>query len=247
MKMTDRNNQGYLEPAFLACAVVLACVGTAMLVADVRWQKEPMLLKKTLDNLDKAALAPFRVVAEEKIEDREVLKSLGTEDYIQWVLEDPCQPIGSGARAVMLFITYYRQPDRVPHVPEECYTGGGYQLMETEPIAFELGSGPPRESREVPGSYLEFKRSSHGADVMLAGFPVLYLFGVNGQYAGNRHQARMALNKNIFSPGSYFCKVELVFNKSVSAPSKAEAMATSERLLARVLPELETMHWPDWP
>lgn len=247
MKTTRRDDHGYLQPAFLICAAVLAFVGTAMLLADVRWQKEPLPLKKPLDALDKAALAPYRVVAERKIDNEEILKSLGTDDYIQWVLEDPCQPLGSGTSRVMLFVTYYRLPDRVPHIPEECYTGGGYQLLDTEPVTFELGPGPDGEPWEVPGSYLVFGRSGVAMDLMLAKFPVLYLFGVNGQYAGNRDRARMALNKNIFSPSSYFCKVELVFNQSISAPTKAEAVAAGERLLARVLPQLESVHWPDWP
>ncbi len=245
--MTCRDNQGYFQPAFLICVAILASVGTAMLVADVHWQKEPMPLKKPLDELDRAALSPFRVVGEQKIENKEILKSLGTEDYIQWVLEDPCQPISSGARRLMLFITYYRLPDRVPHVPEECYTGGGYQLLGTEPVTFEVPSGSNRELLEVPGSYLEFARTGTSVALTVPKFPVLYLFGVNGEFAGNRDRARITLNKNIFGSHSYFSKVELVFNQSISAPSKAEAVAVSEKLLAVLLPQLKTVHWPDWP
>jgi len=222
-------------------------VGTAMLVADVRWQKVPLPLRKRLDELDKAALAPFDVVGEQRIENEDIVRSLGTEDYIQWILEDPCQPVGSGARKVMLFVTYYRLPDRVPHVPEECYTGGGYQLLDTEAVTFRLSLGQDQDPLEIPGSYLVFGRSVAPMDLVAPKFPVLYLFQVNGAYAGDRDGARLALNKNIFGPSSYFCKVELVFNQSISAPTKAEAVAVSERLLALVLPQLTDVHWPDWP
>jgi hypothetical protein len=74
----------------------------------------------------------------------------------------------------------------------------------------------------------------------------LYFFKVNGQYAGSREEARIALNKNLFGKYSYFCKVELVFNVSSVAPSKEEAVAASEKLLAVILPILEQEHWPDW-
>ena len=77
-------------------------------------------------------------------------------------------------------------------------------------------------------------------------FPVLYLFRVNGEYAGSRDEARMALNKNIFRKHSYFCKVELVFNQSRVAPTKEEAVTAGERILAVLLPVLEQEHWPDW-
>ena len=156
-------------------------------------------------------------------------------------------PAGSSAGKVMLFVTYYRLPDRVPHVPEECYTGGGYQLLDTEAVTFRLSRGHGQDEWEIPGSYLVFGRSGVSTDLVAPKFPVLYLFRVNGEYAGSRDRARLTLNKNIFGPSSYFCKVELVFNQSISAPTKAEAVAVSERLLALVLPQLTTVHWPDWP
>jgi hypothetical protein len=145
----------------------------------------------------------------------------------------------------MLFVTYYALPDRVPHVPEECYTGGGYQRVATEAVRFRIdGQDGPRE---IPGRCLVF--SASGTNLMLAApqFPVLYFFRVNGDYAGHRDQARLALNRNIFSPYSYFCKVELVFNQAFATPAQADAVAAGERLLAVVVPLLERDHWPEWP
>jgi len=40
--------------------------------------------------------------------------------------------------------------------------------------------------------------------------------------------------------------VELVFNQAFAAPSKEQAVAAGEKLLAVVLPILEREHWPDW-
>jgi hypothetical protein len=247
MKTATKDNSGYFQPAFIICVAVLALFGAGMSIAQKKLglalKKEPLPLKRSLDLLDETALAPFRVVAKLKIENEEILKSLGTTDYIQWVLEDPCQPSESPVRRVMLFVTYYALPDRVPHVPEECYTGGGYQRVATEEVRFHL-AGDGKE-REIPGRYLVFGAKSMDLLFTAAQFPVLYLFRVNGQYAGSRDGARMALNRNIFSSYSYFSKVELVFNQSPSAPTKAEAVAAAEKLLNVILPQLARYHWPD--
>jgi hypothetical protein len=235
------------QPAFLICTAVLALACAGMSVARQKLglylQKEPLPLKKPLDRLDEAALAPYTVVAKLKIENEEVLRSLGTEDYIQWVVEDPCQPTESPVHRIMLFVTYYGLPDRVPHVPEECYTGGGYRRLDTEPVALRIGS--PGEPRDVPGRYLVFEGSP---GVLLSGsprFPVLYLFRVSGEYAGSRDAARIALNRNIFGKHAYFCKVELVFNQALTAPTRAATVSAGERFLTIVLPLLERDHWPD--
>ncbi len=245
-RMSDTPD-GYLQPAFLICTAVLALACAGMSVARQKLglylTKEPLLLRKPLDALDEAALAPYTVVAKLKIQNDDVLRSLGTEDYIQWVLEDPCQPGQSPVRRVMLFVTYYRLPDRVPHVPEECYTGGGYRRLDTEPVALRIGSVD--EPRDISGRYLVFESSAGALLSGAARFPVLYLFRVSGEYAGSRDAARMALNRNIFSRHAYFCKVELVFNQAFTAPTRAATVSAGERLLRIVLPLLERDHWPD--
>jgi len=249
MSATHRDNSGYFQPAFVICAVVLALVGAGMSVAEKKLglflKKQPLPLKRSLSEMKVAALAPYEVVAKQQIQNEEILSSLGTTDYIQWVLEDPCQPVESSVRRVMLFVTYYALPDRVPHVPEECYTGGGYQRVATEDVRFRIDG--PNRPREIPGRCLVF--SASGTNLILAAprFPVLYCFRINGEYAGNRDQARLALNRNIFNPTSYFCKVELVFNQTFATVAQADAVAAGERLLAVVLPLLERDHWPDWP
>jgi len=233
----------YLQPAFLICALVLAVAAAGMSVATKKLglylKKEPLPLKKSLEMLDESELAPYEVVARHTIENEDVLKSLGTEDYIQWVLEDPREPIDSAVRRVLVFITYYAQPDRVPHVPEECYTGSGYQRLAASGV--NLTAGP----RTVPARYLLFDRTSGEISAAPQQFPVIYLFCVNGEYAGSRDEARIALNKNIFSRHSYFCKVELAFSQSRAIATKADAAAASERLLSVLLPALERDHWPD--
>lgn len=247
MHERQHNLAAYRQPAFLTCAVVLALAGVGMSLATRQLgpylQKEPLPLRRPLDALEEGRLTPYRVLAKIPIEDVDILESLGTRDYIQWVLEDPREPTDSPVRKVLLFLTYYQQADRVPHVPEECYTGGGYQRLATSAISLRVGASD--RAREIPGRYLLFEKTAPDLMRAVPEFPVLYLFRVNGEYAGSRDEARLALNKNIFSQHSYFCKIEMVFNQSSVAPAREMAAAASEKLLGVLLPVLEQEHWPD--
>jgi hypothetical protein len=247
METTRHIKATYLQPAFLICTAVLALAGAGMSVVTktlgVYLKHEPLPLKKPLSELAEGRLAAYKVVMKYPIDNPEILKSLGTEEYIQWVLEDPAQPVTSATRKVLLFITYYELPDRVPHVPEECYTGSGYQRLRSDALTFHVrGTG---EKGSVPGRFLLFQAPAQALWQGTQQFPVLYLFRINGEYAGNRDEARLALNKNIFSKYSYFSKIELAFNQANVTATKEEAVAASEKLLAVLLPLLEQNHWPE--
>ncbi len=109
--MTDArdNIRVYLQPAFLICVVVLAIAAGASKKFGVI-KKEFLPLKKSFDALDESRLAPYKVVEKLKIENEDILKALGTQDYIQWVLEDTNAPAGSTVKRLMLFVTYYGSP-----------------------------------------------------------------------------------------------------------------------------------------
>lgn len=203
-------------------------------------------MKKSLDLLDEKALAPYKVVSKPKISNQEVIDSLGAQDYIQWILEDADAAVDSAVRNCSLFITYYDLPDRIPHVPEECYTGGGHQRLTSDSVTFEINKQGIME--KIPGRYLVFASTNSNYWGMDTKFSVLYLFNVNESYANSREDARFALNKNIFSKYSYFSKVEwkffnIRFGKPIY-PGKEEAIAASQKLLSIILPILEKEHWP---
>lgn len=248
--MTDSktNIQFYLQPAFLICAVVLVMAGSGMAIAiksfGVYMEKEPLPLKKSLELLDENGLGHYKIISKVKIKSDETVKSLGTKDYIQWVLEDTQAPQNSASRKFLLFITYYELPDIVPHVPEECYTGGGFQRLASDNVHFEINTEDSEKT--IDGKYLVFSKTSASNWYTTARFPVLYFFQVNGQYAGNREDARFVLNKNLFQKSSYFCKVEFAFNQMPFEPKKEEAVKAGEKLLNVILPILEKQHWPDW-
>jgi hypothetical protein len=239
----------YLQPAFLICVCLLAItaggMSAAVKMAGIYLKKEPLPLKKSLSDLDKSNLAPYKVVEKSKIENQDVLNTLGTEDYIQWTLEDTSTPAGSKTRLCTLFITYYSLPDIVPHRPEECYIGGGLQGIKFETVTLRAIRGV--YEREIKARYLVFADTKTESSFGGTSFPILYTFNANGKY-GDRDDVRKALNKNLFGKFSYFSKVEWKFYNTVSGriiyPNKQEAIAASEKLMSVILPVLEKEHWP---
>jgi hypothetical protein len=253
--MTTRKNiigiikANYLQPAFLICfgllAVTAGSMSVAIKMAGIYTKKEPLLLKKSLSELDKSNLAPYKVVEKTKIENQDVLNTLGTEDYIQWTLEDTSVPAESQTRFCTLFITYYSLPDIVPHRPEECYIGGGLQGIKFETVTLRAIKG--LYEREIKTRYLVFADTKAESSLGGTSFPILYTFSVNGKY-GERDDVRKTLNRNLFGKFSYFSKVEWKFYNVTSGratyPNKQEALAASEKLLSVILPVLEKEHWP---
>jgi len=267
----------YLQPAFLICTAVLTIAAISMpRVLDmfgVILSKEPTPLLKSLDLLDEKALAPYRVKRREKIGNEMIIRELGTEDYIQLVLEDPEAAPDSVVRRCSLFITYYRHPGLVLHVPEECFAGTGHKLLAAGNVTFEIEKNASEQdnaepyknrdtepylakvnkakaqTRKVPAKRLVFINKSSNPWAGDTKFPIFYLFNVNGGYENSREGARFALNKNIRSKYSYFSKVEWKFFNEKSGleiyPGEEEALAASRKLLSVVLPILEREYWPD--
>ncbi|MEJ2646788.1 MAG: hypothetical protein P8016_00100 [Sedimentisphaerales bacterium] len=243
------NIKTYFQPAFLICAGVLAIAGIGMSAGmeslGVYFKKEPLPLKKSLDLLDENGLAPYIVEPQNKLKitNEEIAKELGTEDYIQWIVEDTNAPVDSPVRKCFLFITYYPSPDKVPHVPEECYAGAGFQRVDKTTVKLNIDK---TGQTKISAQYLVFGDKSSEVWANQEDFPVLYFFRVNGEYAGSREEARIALNKNLFRKYSYFSKIELAFNQSAEAPDKEQTIKACESLLNVILPILEKEYWPEW-
>ena len=94
-------------------------------------KKEPLPLKKSFDLINENDLAPYKVLSKHKIENEEIISALGTEDYIQWVLEDIEAADNSPVEKIMLFITYYQLPDRVPKAFQASSGSGKLSAKES--------------------------------------------------------------------------------------------------------------------
>jgi hypothetical protein len=126
--------------------------------------------------------------------------------------------------------------------------GAGYQrLGNSEGIVFEVKKKGVETT--IPGRYVRFSRPAREGFGGGNTFLVMYLFNVNGQYAGSRTDARIIMNKSLLSRYSYYSKVEWkFFNKrlgQVVYPTKEQAILASAKLLSSVLPILEREHWPE--
>ena len=246
--MADKKMKAFLQPAFLICTAVLliACVGKQALIADFikRLTKTPIDLRKSFDGIDREKLGSFVVVNESKIDNKDVVESLGTKDYIQWILKDTEAGEKSATRYCQLFITYYGMPDKVPHVPDECYIGSGYDQVDAR---YELLNIDGKED-PIKMRLLVFESANKDVFISEPRFSRMYFFKVNKDYACTRTGVREILGKNIFGKHSFFSKVEWeFFGNALGArvrPGDEQNLAASEKLISKLLPVLENEHWP---
>lgn len=233
------------QPGFLACValllVFLATYKTWAWVSKVQFVKEAVPLRKPLDQLEQHKLFPYRLLESRPLKP-EMEETLGTKQYISWMLEDTSASPGAPDRFLSLFVTYYTgNPNQVPHVPEVCYLGSGFEVQDATyldvPVP-SLGGG-----FKVPMQVLEFQRSKlfENRESRI----VMYTFQVNGQFAPGRREA-IAVLSNPLDKYAYFSKLEITFGTQDIMPSKDVALRAGERLLQVVVPVLLKEHWPDW-
>jgi hypothetical protein len=247
--MSNNKKSPYMQSAFLICASVLllACVSKKV-VLDYIFEftkKTPIALEKSLDEIDREKLAPYKVVNVSEIGDKEVVEALGTEDYIQWILEDTEVSEKSPVRFCQLFITYYPMATRVPHVPDECYTGSGYEKRAGRYVSLDIdGQADPIKMRLLVFGGKKSEIWSSDPD-----FSRMYFLLVNNEYVCTRTGARQVFGKNLRGKHSFFSKVEWEFYGRSSGgrirPSDEQNTTASEKLMAKLLPVLEKEHWPD--
>ncbi|MEN6306655.1 MAG: hypothetical protein ABFD91_02765 [Anaerohalosphaeraceae bacterium] len=244
-----------IKPAFLACAVVLAFFAATKAIVihrlGVQLTKFPIPLKKSLDQLDAKKLEPYLVRGREKISNLDVLESLGTEQYLNWTLEDPREQNDSPTRYLTLFITYYTgNPDMVPHVPDECYAGSGNTKLKAGTVSIDISW--PGQEKPLPISMQSvlFSRQEKNSVTPESTFSVQYCFKANGEFCGSRTETRTLLGQNFFVKYSYFAKIEWKFYGTDFTgpiyPNEEQTLEASKKLLSTLLPVLEQDHWPDW-
>lgn len=249
----------YTQPAFLICAILLFAAGvTKQAIIDaagVYLKKEALPLKQPLDLMEDWDISPYNLIQASKIKNEDVVEQLGTEQYIQWVIEDTRVTEASPVKFCSFFVSYYTgNPDVVPHVPDECYVGGGNRFVSAETVKLELDL--PQElvastdlQENIGAHRTLFEQSDNWGATQQ--FSVMYLFKANGEYAAGRTGTRKIMSKNLFSKYSYYTKVEWKFfgnpnGNQMIFPDKQELVEASGKMLSVMLPILETEFWPDW-
>jgi len=225
---------------FLAFCAIGFQVGIAKL--GVYLHKKPLDLRLSMDELDETKLAPYRVLEKQKIESEDVIAELGTREYIKWVVMDPTVAESDPARVMVVFITYYREPDIVPHVPEVCGRGGGNLIQSTKDGMIHV-SNCGASNDKIPVRVLGVASPD-----MSSGYKygtVAYFFGVNGGFECNRQMVRLRVNSLSCQYG-YFSKIEIDFAGNAEMEND-KALKAVEKLMQKFLPVLATEHWPKWP
>jgi hypothetical protein len=251
-EMMNKQHAAFFRPAFIVCLILLAASAATKSIViktlGVHLTKLPIPLKKPLDQLDEKKLAPFVVKNKQSISNQDIVESLGTEQYLDWTLEDKNQAPESSTRYCSLFITYYTgNPDMVPHVPDECYVGGGNTRLKGDTLTTTIAW--PGQKKPVTLSYqtVLFGRKQ---DTFLQAenqFSVQYFFKANGEFCQDRTRTRTVLGSNFLGKYSYFAKIEWkFFGANSTFPTQQQTLAATENLLTVILPVLEDDHWPDW-
>lgn len=222
--------------AVLAVAAVLA--GPVARWVDLKQSKEALPLKASLGRLSPEALAPYRIVHRETL-DPAVVDALGTEQYLRWTLEDETVPPTDPLRHANLMVTYYSGGSSlVPHTPDVCYLGAGYEPAQThenmEIIVPSLGPGkdvvPIRVCSFVKTAVFNRDKTS-----------VVYTFYCNGRFVATRTGVRL-LTHDPRDTYAFFSKVEVGFPWA----TRRQNVEGAKKVFERLLPLLIEDHWPDF-
>ncbi len=229
-------------PPFVVAAVLLGLaailtgpVGKAL---DLRQDKLPLPLRNPLTALRADALRPYSVVNRHFL-DPTVVEALGTDQYLYWMLRDGSVPDNDPLANPRLFVTYYSGGrNLVPHVPDECFLGAGYQPAmphENQELSVPALS---REQDPLPVRVCTFART---AVFNREEVTVVYTFASNGRFAATRNLVRLLTN-DPRNHHAYFSKVEVHF----PGATREQSIRGAAKLLNRVLPVLLSDHWPDF-
>lgn len=140
------NPQSLRHPAFIALTTMLLIAAGLFTVgvsaAKVYLQKLPVPAPFALASMPPDSES-WQRVGEDRLESAEVVETLGTENYLNRMLQQrrPSTP-GGDRHVVDLHLAYYTgMIDTVPHVPERCFVGGGMQVgaaTRVVPIPLDL-------------------------------------------------------------------------------------------------------------
>lgn len=205
-------------------------------------EKNPLPLKSPLSKLSKDAFAPYKFELSTTLPSA-VEDALGADEYLDWVFVDTSiTDVEDPTRYVHFVVTYNTGGrDLVPHTPDQCFLGQGYQPVEMENVSIEV----PALQQTIPMRVLTFvKTALQGGDRPT----VTYLFHCNGQFVATRNDVRYLIN-TLNNRYAYFSKIELTFGALRANPhnaSREDSVKAAAKFLDRVLPVLLENHFPDW-
>lgn len=230
-----------VTPHFLLAVILLgaaaALAGPIGALMEIKQDKKPLPLRKPLAAMEVRKLSPYKVVQRYTLEST-VVDALGTSEYLHWQLEDTSAPKGDPLQRPSLFVTYYTGGrNLVPHTPDECYLGSGYQPAQAhENREIELDS--LEQDRQLPVRVCSFVRT---AVFNKEEVTVVYTFATHGTFAATRNGVRLLIN-DPRSTHAYFSKIEVHF----PGANREDSVRGARKLFERLLPVLMEEHLPDF-
>ncbi len=217
--------------------ILLTAAAAAMQVAKdykiLTVIKKPLPLRVPLNDLDRAALAPFRFEASRSMS-HDIVQELGTDQYIYWILSDPEARRGKDGR-VSVFVTYYTDiQDQVPHVPEECYFQGAFTPGDNDTLTMRLD----KLEREIQIRRLSFYAPKQTSKQSV----VYYTICVNGDFYASRTPVRFRMGDRK-ETHLYYSKIEICFQGKRNQ-DVANLDERARLVMDRVIAELVNTHWP---
>jgi hypothetical protein len=247
MNQTAQNNSnspagGLITRPFL---VAVALLGAAVVLAgpvadwlDIQREKLPLPLRAPLGSLSESALAPYRVVKRHII-DPAIVKVLGTNQYLSWTLEDTEVTETDPLRYVELLVSYDSGGHNlVPHTPDVCRLGAGYQPAQPHENTQVNLTRLPGTRDVVPVRLCTFGKTDVFQREQVS---VVYTFFCNGEFRETRNGVRILIN-DLTNVYSFFSKVEISFPRA----TRTQCLDGAAKLMDRVLPALLSNHWPDF-
>lgn len=229
--MTTIRNQLYFGLAVLTLGGTAAYVQIQTARGALQLLKKPLPIRKPLVDMNRDAMMPYRVMREDRLS-AEIVENLGTQEYINWVLQEAGP---RDAKPIHFSVTYYTGvQDQVPHVPEECMFQGGMTQESDTTLTLKL----PRLGREVQVRRLSFNTPRQLGQRAY----VYYTICVNGAFYGDRQLVRLKM-ANPTESHLYYSKVEISLDGSgVDNPTRFDEQAAE--VFDRALTELFKSHWP---
>ncbi len=205
---------------------------------NLRQHKQAIALRAPLASLDESVLVPYRVV-KRNVLDPATLEALGTDRYLSWQLENETLPPNDPLRVAHLLVTYDSGGNNlVPHTPDVCWVGGGYEPAQPHAnVELDLTS-LTASSSSVPARVCTFAKTAMRNRSKQT---VIYTFHCNGRFVATRTGVRILVNTPT-NRYAYFSKVELTF----PGATRAQSVEGAGMLFNRLLPALVRDHWPDF-
>ena len=238
----DACRKRVITPPFVVAVVLLGAAailaGPVSWLVDFRQVKEALPLRASLSTLRAESLWPYEVVRREVLPPA-VVEALGTKEYLSWTLRDTSVPADDPLYSARLLVTYYTGGHAlVPHTPDVCFLGSGYEPTQAhENTEITLASLEP-ERATVPIRVCSFGQTAVFNRKVTT---VIYTFFCNGKFTAGRNAVRF-LTHDPSDTHAFFSKVEVGF----PAATREQNIEGVQKLFDRVIPVLMSDHWPDF-